>query len=171
MLAEGLSWEIAVHPRGHGAHLRHLVELLRRPRSATCCTPHERSFGFGYGAIGLFGAIVAVGTEPAWRHLLPRHHSGRLPDRDGADRHHCRSLFRRRALRRLPLLHPLLDGFRLVLLALTAVVLVVPVLMAQADVGWCECLLVLSLAPWVTVRGLRTVGYHYNMEVLASLED
>jgi hypothetical protein len=63
------------------------------------------------------------------------------------------------------------DLFHLVLCALSAVTIVVPVLMAAADVDLTWCLLVLSLTPWVTVVGYETVGWRHNAEVLEALED
>ncbi len=61
--------------------------------------------------------------------------------------------------------------FHLVLLLITAATLVAPVLMAQAEVDLEWCLLVLSLAPWVSVVGYETVGYRHNVEVLERLRD
>ena len=60
--------------------------------------------------------------------------------------------------------------FHLLLLSLTLVVLVVAVLMAAADVaiGW--CLLVVMLAPWVSVVGYETIGHRHMAAALDALD-
>jgi hypothetical protein len=60
------------------------------------------------------------------------------------------------------------DPFHLWLLAGTAAVLVLTVVLAAAGVGMPVCLLVLVLAPVVTVVGYETLGYRHVEEALAT---
>ena len=49
--------------RRRRAHLRDVVDVLRDPVGARCCTLHrERSFVWGYGHIVIFGALAAIGA-------------------------------------------------------------------------------------------------------------
>lgn len=62
------------------------------------------------------------------------------------------------------------DRFHLLLLALTGVVLVLAVLLAAAGVGMSVCLIVLALAPIVTIVGYETIGHRHLAAALADLE-
>ena len=62
-----------------------------------------------------------------------------------------------------------IDAFHLILIAGTVVVIAGAVLLSSAGLGLSWCLLVLALAPLVTVVGYETVGHRHNEEVLASL--
>ena len=64
-----------------------------------------------------------------------------------------------------------LDPFHVVLIAVSVVLLVLPVVLAEAGVDMVWCLAVLALVPWVTVIGYETVGHRHNAEVLAALAD
>jgi ACR3 family arsenite efflux pump ArsB len=59
------------------------------------------------------------------------------------------------------------DSFHLLLLAVTAVFVVVPVLMAAVGVSMAVCLVVLMLAPAVSVVGFETVGHRHAAGLLA----
>jgi len=61
------------------------------------------------------------------------------------------------------------DRFHALLIAITAVILVAPLLMAGAGVDFAWCLAVLALAPWVTVVGYELHGHAHNARVLESL--
>jgi uncharacterized membrane protein len=61
------------------------------------------------------------------------------------------------------------DLFHLWLIAGTAVFLVAPLPLAAADVSMPWCLVVLSLAPWVTVVGYELRGHRHNAAVIAAL--
>ena len=152
LLPFGLWWTYFVVPHG---------DLLRAHR--------ERSFGWGYGHLPLFAALVAVG---AGLHVAAYH----------LDHHSALSETETVLTVAIPLgvyligLYVLyaqitrtLDPFHLVLIAGTAVVLVGTVLLSAAGLGLSWSLLVLSLAPLVTVIGYETVGHRHNEEVLASL--
>ncbi len=139
------------------------------PHGAILHARRDRSFGWGYGHIPLLGAIVAVGAGlyAAAYHL---------------DHHSELGLGETVLTVAVPLggylialyvfyavVSRSLDPFHLLLIVGTAGALVLPVVMASNDVDLTWCLLVLSLAPWVTVVGYETRGYRHNAEVLASL--
>jgi low temperature requirement protein LtrA len=60
------------------------------------------------------------------------------------------------------------DPFHLLLLAGSAAVVVIALLMARTEVPLEWCLLVLSATPWVTVVGYETIGHRHNEAVLAA---
>ncbi|WP_418064370.1 low temperature requirement protein A [Pimelobacter simplex] len=129
----------------------------------------ERSFGFGYGAMGLFGSIVAIG---AGLHVAAYY----LEGASKLDRTATAvavavpvALFVAVFYAGYWWLTRTFGGFHLVLLLLTAVTLVVPVLMASAGADLTGCLLVLALAPWVSVVGYETVGHRHVRGVLDDL--
>jgi low temperature requirement protein LtrA len=152
LLPFGLWWTYFVVPHGH---------LLQAHR--------ERSFGWGYGHLPLLAGLVAVGAGLHVAAYRLDHHS-ELGD----------------AATLLTVAVPLtvyllgfyvlyaqitrtLDPFHLVLVAGTAVVLVAGVLLSAAGLGLAWCLLVLALAPLVTVVGYEVVGHRHSEEVLAAL--
>ncbi len=71
------------------------------------------------------------------------------------------------------LLHTLLlsaaDRFHLLLIALTLVVLAAAVLLAAAGVSVAVCLLVVMLAPFLTVIGYETIGHRHQQQMLEEL--
>jgi hypothetical protein len=71
------------------------------------------------------------------------------------------------------LLHDVLihrfDAVHWLLLAGTAVLVVVPVLLAGAGVSMAVCLVVLTFAPVVSVVGYETVGHRHQREAIAGL--
>ncbi|WP_183094672.1 low temperature requirement protein A [Nocardioides stalactiti] len=131
----------------------------------------DRSFAWGYGHMPLFGAIVATGAGlHAAAYFL-----------EGESRLGLVGIVLTVAiplglyLLALYLFYAIVsatfDPFHLLLLAGSAVLIVVPVVMAARDVDVTTCLLVLALAPWVTVVGYEIHGYRHNAEVLAALTD
>ena len=153
-LTFGIWWTYFVIPFGH---------LLAAHR--------ERSFGWGYGHIPVFGAVVAMGAGLHTAAYYLDHHSElaaaetvltvAIPVAVYAA---CIYLLYAQITRTL-------DPFHLLLIAGTVVLLVLPVVLAVAGLGMVWCLAVLALAPWVTVVGYETVGHRHNAEVLAALED
>ncbi|MGY1623918.1 low temperature requirement protein A [Geodermatophilus sp. SYSU D00965] len=149
-LTFGMWWSYFVLPCG---------ELLARHR--------ERSFGWGYGHIVLFGALVAVGAGlHAAAYLL-----------EGAS---VLGVLGTVLAVAVPVgvyvlsvfalygqLTRTLDPFHLLLLAGSAVLVVAAVAMAAAGAALVWCLAVLALAPWVTVVGYETLGHRYQERVLA----
>ncbi|MEU6132910.1 low temperature requirement protein A [Saccharopolyspora sp. NPDC047091] len=71
------------------------------------------------------------------------------------------------------LLHEVLlaqvDRLHLLLIAITLAVLAAAVLLAAAGVGISVCLLVVMLAPWVTVVGYETIGHRHQRSALDGL--
>jgi len=148
----GVWWTYFVVPCGH------LLEAYRR-----------RSFGWGYGHIPLFGAIVAIGAglHAAAYHL--EHHSGL-----GATATLMTVAVPLTAyLLGLYLLYAALtrtlDTLHLLLVALTLVVVAASVVVSAGGASLTTSLLVLTLAPWVTVVGYEVFGHRHNADVLASL--
>jgi Bacterial low temperature requirement A protein (LtrA) len=129
----------------------------------------ERSFGWGYGHIVLFGAVVAVG---AGLHVAAYY----LEDHTDLDvlgtllsvavplSVYVLALYALYAA-----LTRTLDPLHAALIGLTAVVVVLSVVLALAGASLAVCLVVLSLAPWVTVVGYELRGHRHNEEVLAGL--
>jgi low temperature requirement protein LtrA len=153
-LTFGVWWTYFVVPWGH---------LLTAYRS--------RSFGWGYGHIPMFGAIVAIG---AGLHVAAYYldHESHL-DATGTVLAvavpvgvYAACLY----LLYAQITHTL-DPFHVLLIVGTAVLLVLPVLLANAGVDMVWCLAVLALSPWVTVVGYELVGHRHNAEVLAAIED
>ena len=129
----------------------------------------ERSFGFGYGHMPLFGSIVAVGAglHVAAYYLDDQAHLTRT----GTLLTVAVPVIAATLLfyAGYALLTRTLDAFHLVLLAISALVIAAAVLMAMAGAELTWCLVVLSLTPWVTVVGYESFGYRHNMEVLEGL--
>jgi hypothetical protein len=61
------------------------------------------------------------------------------------------------------------DPFHLWLLAGTAVFVILPVVLAASGLDMTICLLVLALAPVVTIVGYETVGHRHMAEALEQL--
>jgi low temperature requirement protein LtrA len=150
-LVFGLWWSYFVVPCG---------DLLAAHRS--------RSFGWGYGHIPLFGALVAVGAGLHVAALYLEHHSelatfGTIVAVAVPTAFYLLGLYLLYAQ-----LTRTLDPFHLVLIAITAVVVAASVLMAGAGAPMSWSLVVLSLAPWVSVVGYEARGHRHNEEVLAA---
>ncbi|WP_205528391.1 low temperature requirement protein A [Desertimonas flava] len=149
-LAFGMWWMYFIIPSG---------DLLHRFR--------ERSFGWGYGHLPLFAGIAATGAglHVAALHMEHAAHIGPV------------ALVLTTAV---PLgiyvlcLYSLytaitreLDRFHLVLVAVTAVIIAASIVMAAAGAPLATCLVVLTLAPAVTVVGYELVGHRHRSEMLA----
>ena len=143
--------------RGHRAHVRHVVDVFRdaggrpaaRPSRAVVLVrllPHrDRS-----------AAIVATGAGLHAAAYYIEHHSKLGSVGHGVGRGATGRGLHRLGLRPLRmLLVRTVDAFHLLLLVLTAVVLVIAVWLAAAGISMANCLLVVTLAPMVTVVGLR----------------
>ena len=149
----GLWWGYFVIPHGH---------LLSAHR--------ERSFGWGYEQMLLFGALVAVGAglhvaayhlgddydvssmTTVWSVAIPLGaYLVGLYGLYAADHPHPRPV-------------PSAAGRRVRCGARRGIA------MAAAGVPMVWCVLVLALTPWVSVVGYEAVGHRHNERVLASLE-
>jgi low temperature requirement protein LtrA len=129
----------------------------------------ERGFGWGYGHIPFFGALVGVGAGMHAAAYRLEHHS-KLSDTEtvlavvvplGA------------YVALLYLLYAQLsrtfDPFHLLLVLGSALTLAAGVTMVAAGAPLEWSLLVVALTPWVTVVGYEAVGHRHNEEVLAGL--
>lgn len=136
-------------------------EILNRRRN--------RGYLFGYGHLPLYIGIAGAGAGLHVAGLQLEHHS------------HIGAVAVVAALA-LPvgvyllmvyLLHTLMlsatDSFHLLLIVLTAVVLAVAVILAAVGTPIAICLLVVMLAPFVTVIGYETVGHRRQQRMLESL--
>ena len=129
----------------------------------------ERSFTWGYGHIVLFGSLAAIGAGLHVAAYYLEHESTLGPTGTVlstaipvsiyvASLYGIYLAFTRHA-----------DPFHLTLLAGTAGVIVLSVVLAGLGVGVGACLLVLMLAPVVTVVGYETLGYRHVTEALARM--
>ena len=152
-------------PRRDGAHVRDVVDLLRSAVRPDPGAHRERSFGWGYGHIVLFGALVAVGAGLHAAAYYLEHHSvlgatGTVLTAAVPVALYIASIY---ALHYQ--LSRVFDPFHLLLLGGTALVVAGSIAMAAAGTPMVWCLAVLALAPWVTVVGYETVGYRHGERV------
>jgi low temperature requirement protein LtrA len=149
-LTFGMWWSYFVVPQ---------AELLR--------AHPERSFWFGYLPIVMFGAIVATGAGLHAAAFFIEHHS-KLGSTEtvlavalpvGI---YIASLYVLYAV-----IVRTIDAFHLLLLVLTVVVLAVAVWLADAGYSMANCLLVVTLAPLVTVIGYEVVGHRHAAQAVA----
>jgi low temperature requirement protein LtrA len=149
-LTFGMWWSFFVLPQ---------AELLHAHR--------ERSWWFGYLPIVTFGAIVATGAGLHAAAYYIEHHSklgsaGTVLSVALPVGVYVLSLYLLYAV-----IVRTVDAFHLLLLALTAVVLGVAVWLAIAGYSMANCLLVVTLAPWVTVMGYELVGHRHAAEAIS----
>jgi low temperature requirement protein LtrA len=140
------------------------------PSEQVLSVHRERSFWWGYGHIPLLGALVATG---AGLHVAAVHIEGHAPIGQVSV---VLSMAVPLAVFVVGLyaLHTALlletDSFHLALLLGTAAVLMTAIALAVLGVPMAVCLLVLSLAPVVTVVGYETVG-HRHLDATLSRDD
>ncbi|MGW6357595.1 low temperature requirement protein A [Streptomyces sp. NPDC055092] len=132
---------------------------------------HRRSRGylFGYGHIPLFIGVAGAGAGLHVAGLHLEHHS------EISDVAVVLSLAVPVGLYLLMvyLLHTLLlsaaDSFHVLLISLTLAVLLAAVLLSAAGVATAACLLIVMLAPFVTVVGYETIGHRHQRQMLEGL--
>jgi low temperature requirement protein LtrA len=165
--AQGWSFDAAfVAVAGTGLTFGMWWTYFLLPQADLLHARRERSFLFGYFHIVTFGAIVATGAGLHAAAYYIEHHS-KLGSVEtvlsvavpvGA---YIASIY---------VLYVLLlrtvDTFHLLLLALTGVVLAAAVWMADAGISMANCLLVVTLAPLVTVLGYELVGHRHAAEAI-----
>ena len=126
----------------------------------------ERSFWFGYFHLVVFGAIVATGAGLHAAAYYIEHHS-KLGSVEtvltvaipvGA---YVASVYVLYAL-----MLRTVDAFHVLLLLLTVAVLGVAVWLAAAGISMANCLLVVTLAPMVTVVGYELLGHKHAAEAI-----
>lgn len=170
--ADGTSWTgnaVAVVVAGVGLTFGMWWVYFATPFGDILVHRRRRGYLFGYGHIPLFIGIAGAGAGLHVAGLQLEHHAKigetavvlalALPV----------GLY----LLMVYLLHTLLlsaaDRFHLLLISLTLVVLAAAVLLSLAGVAVAVCLLVVMLAPFVTVIGYETVGHRHQAQMLADL--
>jgi low temperature requirement protein LtrA len=149
-LTFGMWWMYFVIPYG---------ELLHRYR--------DRSFGWGYGHLFLFSSLTAtgVGLHVAALFIEDEAHLSTLAVVATTAVPLAVYVLSLYAL--YSLLTRQVDPFHIWLLAGAAVVISAAIVMAAADAPIAACLLVLTLAPAVTVVGYELLGHRHLAEVMA----
>jgi low temperature requirement protein LtrA len=129
----------------------------------------ERSLFFGYFHIVPFGAIVATGAGLHAAAYYIEHHS----KLGSVETVLAVALPVGVYIVSVYILYAWLvrtvDPFHLLLLALTAVMLVAAVWLAAAGISMANCLLVVTLAPMVTVVGYETFGHRHAANAVARI--
>jgi low temperature requirement protein LtrA len=151
-LTFGVWWTYFVIPCG---------DLLHAHRS--------RAFGWGYGHIPLFGAIVGIGAGLHAAQYFLEDHSNLSETQTLVAVALPLSIYLLGLYLLYAALSRTIDAFHLLLVALTVVVVAAALGLSAAGVSLTWTLLVLALAPWVTVVGYETVGHRHSAEVLAAL--
>jgi low temperature requirement protein LtrA len=152
-LTFGMWWVYFMVPSGHLLHAH-----------------RERTFAWGYGHLFIYGAIAATGAglHVAAYYITHEAHIGStatvltvaVPV----------ALFLLAVYALYTWLVRAFDPFHLSLLAGTAAVLVLAVVLATAGLAMAWCLVVLMLAPWVTVVGYETVGHRHLAAALERVD-
>ena len=140
------------------------------PCGALLAAHRERSFGWGYGHIILFGAVVAVGAGLHVAAYYLEHHTELDVARHPAQR--GRALRGLRAVGLPAVRRPDPDASTRCTSCSSRSprpCVALSVVLAVAGVSLAVCLLVLALGPWVTVVGYELRGHRHNEEVLAAL--
>jgi low temperature requirement protein LtrA len=139
------------------------------PWGEVLVTHRERGFRFGYGHLVIFGALAAMG---AGLHVAAFDLEGESAIGDVGAVLSVVIPFAIFAAVFYVLYSILLstrDPFHLALLALTAALLALSVALAAAGVSVAVCLLVVALAPAVTVVGYETLGHRHIADALERL--
>jgi low temperature requirement protein LtrA len=137
------------------------------PQADLLHSHRERSFWFGYLPIVTLGAIVATGAGLHAAAYYIEHHS----KLSSVETVLSVAVPVATYIASIYLLYGLLvrtvDTFHLLLLVVTAGVLVTAVWMADAGISMANCLLVVTLAPVVTVVGYESLGHRHAAEAIA----
>jgi low temperature requirement protein LtrA len=149
-LAFGMWWMYFVIPSG---------ELLHRFRN--------RSFGWGYGHLFLFSSLAATGAGLHVSALFLEHEASISELAVVLTTAVPLAAYVISLYALYSILARAIDPFHLWLVAGTAVVIAAAILMAAAGTPIAACLLVLALAPAVTVVGYEFVGHRHRAEMLA----
>ena len=153
-LTFGMWWSYFVVPQ---------AELLHAHR--------ERSFWFGYLPIVMYGAIVATGAGLHVAAYYIEHHSKLSSVQTVVAVALPVGLYVISIYALYFVIVRKIALFHLVLLVLTAVVLAIAVWLAEVGYSMANCLLVVTLAPLVTVIGYEAAGHrHAAADILKALE-
>ena len=130
----------------------------------------ERSFSWGYGQILLIGAVVGTG---AGLHIAAYF----LEEESKLDAAATvlsvvipAAVYILSVYVMYAVLTRSFDGFHVILVAISAVFLAAPLVLAAAGASMAWCLVVLALSPWVTVVGYELRGHAHNARVLERLQ-
>ena len=131
----------------------------------------ERSFGWGYGHLAIFGCLVATGAGLHAGAYYLEHHSTLSTEATVVTVVAPVAVYLAAMYGLYALLTRQFDPFHTLLLALSGVVLFASFLLAAAGLPLEWCLLVLSLTPWVTVVGYELVGHRHQADAVARLSE
>lgn len=148
----GMWWTYFVIPSGEILHVH-----------------RRRGFGWGYGHIPFFGALVAVGAGLHTAAYLIEDHSALTDTETVLAVAIPLGLYVALLYLLYAQLSHTFDPFHALLVALSAAVLVLGVVLVAVGVPLSWSLLVVAFTPWVTVIGYEAVGHRHNEDVLASL--
>ena len=129
----------------------------------------ERSFTWGYGHIVVFGSLAAIGAGLHVASYYLEHESTLGPMGTVLSTAIPVSIYIAALYGIYLAFTRHADPFHLMLLAGTAAVILLSVVLAGLGVGVAACLVVLMLAPVVTVVGYETLGYRHVAEALARM--
>jgi low temperature requirement protein LtrA len=139
------------------------------PQAQLLHARRERSFLFGYLPVVTLGSIVATGAGLHAAAYYIEHHS----KLSSVETVLSVAVPVATYIASIYLLYALLlravDTFHLLLLAVTAVVLVAAVWLAATGISMANCLLVVTLAPMVTVVGYELLGHRHAAEAIARI--
>jgi low temperature requirement protein LtrA len=139
------------------------------PWAAPLVRHRDRAFRFGYGHLLIFGALAAMG---AGLHVAALALEGKAEIGDTGIVLSVAipyAVYVAVFYALYSLLFRTQDPFHLALLAGTAAILVASVVLAAAGASVAACLVVLALAPAVTVVGYELLGHHHMAEALEHL--
>ena len=129
----------------------------------------ERSFTWGYGHIVVFGSLAAIGAGLHVASYYLEHESTLGPMGTVLSTAIPVSIYIAALYGIYLAFTRHADPFHLMLLAGTAAVILLSVVLAGLGVGVAACLVVLMVAPVVTVVGYETLGYRHVAEALARM--
>ena len=127
----------------------------------------ERSFRYGYLHYVVIGSIVATGGGAACGRVLHRAPFQARLGGNGADGRHTVAAYIASVYLLYTLLVRTYDVFHALLVVLTAAVLIAAVVLAAQGVPMTSCLLIVTLAPVVTVVGFELLGHRHAEEAIA----
>ncbi len=129
----------------------------------------ERSFGWGYGHLLVFGSVVAVGAGLHVAAYFLEHQAEVGPTDVALSVAVPLALYVVVLYSLYTIFTRTIDRFHLALVLGSAGLLVLGVVVAASGGSLAVALLVLALVPWVTVVGYEVKGHQHNQEVLDAL--
>jgi low temperature requirement protein LtrA len=139
------------------------------PQAELLHAHRERSFLFGYLPVVTLGAIVATGAGLHAAAYYIEHHSTLSSVETVLSVAVPVGMYIASIYLLYGLLVRIVDTFHMLLLAVTAFVLVAAVWLAAEGISMANCLLVVTLAPMVTVVGYELLGHRHAAEAIARI--